>query len=455
MSVLEKTVKKISDDRENEFFDYLRLDSVSAQDRKIPETVAYVKSLIEETGGETKVLDDLGGNPVVYGFFPAGNHGNKDRTLLFYNHYDVQPEDPIEEWDSIPFEPTVKDGILYCRGVADNKANLMVRLYAIQALLETEGELPCNIKFLVEGEEENGSPSLGGYLEKYADLFKADACIWEFGGKDKEENFVIDAGIKGMAYFDIYVESADIDIHSAMGAVVNNAAWRLTNALASMRTGDNRIHVDGFYDNIIPPTEFEKEVVANYPTNEAGFKELYGLKHSFITNDLDCTPEEALTFYPTMTICGFSSGYSGPGSKTVLPRIASAKLDCRLVPGQDPEYIRDVIRQHLDKQGFEDVIVDLIKGQKAFRSDLTDDFVDVVVNSAKKAYGAETDVILSPNNAGTGPMYNFDKYLKLPVLSSGCGWANSKAHAPNESVRLKDFHDGTLHMVYLLEEFGK
>lgn len=455
MSILEETVRTISDKRKEEFFDYLRLDSVSAQDRKINETVDYVKNMILKTGGEAEVLGDLGGNPVVYGFFSAGENGNAEKTLLFYNHYDVQPEDPIEEWHSEPFEPIIKDGILYCRGVADNKANLMVRLYAIQALVETEGGLPCNVKFLVEGEEENGSPSIGGYLEKYAELFKADACIWEFGGKDKDENFVIDAGIKGMAYFDIYVESADIDIHSSMGAVVNNAAWRLTHALASMRTKDNRILVDGFYDTITTPSEFEKEVVSKHPVNETGFKELYGLKHPFITDDLDWTPEEALAFYPTMTICGFTSGYTGPGSKTVLPRAASAKLDCRLVPGQDPEYIRDVIRQHLDAHGFEDVVVDLIKGQKAFRSDLTHDFVDTVVQSAKKAYGEETDVILSPNNAGTGPMYNFDKYLKLPVLSSGCGWANSQAHAPNESVRLQDFHDGALHMVYLMQEFGK
>ncbi|SFK27065.1 Acetylornithine deacetylase/Succinyl-diaminopimelate desuccinylase [Marinilactibacillus piezotolerans] len=455
MDTLKMKLQDVIDSRMDEFYDYLRLDSVSTQDRKIPETVEYVKGMLEKTGGEVQVLDDLGGNPVVYGFFPAGKGGNKDKTLLFYNHYDVQPEDPIDEWESAPFEPTVKDDILYCRGVADNKANLMVRLNAIQALLDSEEGLSCNVKFLIEGEEENGSPSLGGYLEKYADLFKSDACIWEFGGKDEDENYVIEAGIKGMAYFDLYVESADVDIHSSIGAVVDNAAWRLTHALASLRNADNQVLVEGFYDDITPPTDFEKEVVARKPFDEEKTKELYGLKHPLITKDLEWTPNEALAFYPTMTICGFISGYTGPGSKTVLPRAASAKLDCRIVPGQDPEKIHKLIRTHLDKNGFEDIKLDLIKAQKAFRSDLKNNFVDIVVESAKKAYGEGTDVVLSPNNAGTGPMYNFDKYLNLPVLSSGCGWANSKAHAPNESVRLKDFFEGTAHMAYLLQDFGK
>lgn len=456
MTSLEEKIKAIADKRQEEFYDYLRLDSVSTQDRSIPETVQYVKNMIEKTGGETKILDDLGGNPVVYGFFPAGEQGNSEKTLLFYNHYDVQPEDPLEEWETQPFEPTVKDGKLFCRGVADNKANFVVRLYAIQALLESEEGLPCNVKFLVEGEEENGSPSLGGYLEKYADLFKSDACIWEFGGKDKDENFVIEAGIKGMAYFDIWVDSADVDIHSSQGAIVDNAAWRLVHALSSMRTEDNQIVVEGFYDTVTPPTDFEKEVVAKYPINEEGVKELYGLKHPLITDDLEWTAGEASVFYPTMTICGFLSGYTGPGSKTVLPRTASAKLDCRLVPGQDPEYIRDVIRKHLDENGFEDVQLDLIKAQKAYRSDLQDEFVNKVTDSAKKAYGEDTEVVLSPNSAGTGPMYNFGEYLDdLPILSSGTGWANANAHAPNESVRVKDFYEGANHMAYLLQDFGK
>ncbi|ALV22882.1 MAG: M20/M25/M40 family metallo-hydrolase [Carnobacterium sp.] len=450
-----ETFRKIADERMEEFYDYLRLQSVSTQHRQIPETVAYVKKMIEKTGGTVQVLDDLGGHPVVYGYFEAASNGNAAKTLLFYNHYDVQPEDPIGEWETEPFEPTVRDGILYARGVADNKANFMVRLNALSALLETEGGLPCNVKFLIEGEEENGSPNLQKYLEKYADLFAADACIWEFGGKDKDERFVIEAGVKGIAYFDVSVESAKVDIHSSMAAVVDNAAWRLVQALATMRTVDNEIVVKGFYDNITPPTSLEKEIVSQLPFNEAATKDIYGLTGDLITKDKEVTPSEALVFEPTLTISGLMSGYTDPGIKTVLPKAAAAKIDCRLVPGQEPEHIYEVLRKHLDDHGFQDVKLELIKGMHAFRSDMTDSFVATVTDSAQKAYGSDTEIVLSPNSAGSGPMYHFYHYLKLPILSSGVGWGNSRAHAPNESIRLADYYQGIEHIAILLNDFAK
>lgn len=446
-------IKEIADQNMDTFYDYLRLDSVSTQGRNIPKTAEYVKKLIESVGGKAELLNDLGGHPIVYGSFEAGAGGNKEKTLLYYNHYDVQPEDPLDEWETEPFEPTVIDGILYCRGVSDNKANFMARINAIAALNETEEGLPCNIKFLVEGEEEIGSPNIDLYLEKYAELFKADACIWESGSKDVEERFSIQAGIKGIAYFDAWVESADIDIHSSQGAIVDNAAWRMTHALASLRTADNEVVIEGFYDTMTPPTELEKEFVEKLPFSPDKVRENYGLKHDFIIENKDRTPQEALVLYPTLTISGMLSGYTGPGTKTVLPRRAEAKIDVRLVPGMDPGYVYDVIRAHWDKQGFEDVQLKLLTGEKPFRTDLTDPFVDVVLNSAKKVYGE--DVILSPNSAGTGPMHGFGEYLDVPILGSGTGWAKSGAHAPNENIRLADFYQGVEHMVVLLQDFGK
>lgn len=453
MMTTDHSVQTIIQERKEEFFDYLRLASVSTQNRNILPTVDYVKEMIEKTGGRTRVLDDCGGNPVVYGYFSAGEKGNADKTVLFYNHYDVQPEDPLDEWLSEPFEPTVRDGKLFCRGVADNKANFVVRLYAIEALMASDEGLPCNVKFLVEGEEENGSPHLGKYIEKYADLFSSDGCIWEFGGKDEEENFVIQTGVKGMAYFDLKVESADVDIHSSLGAVIDNAAWRLTHALASLKDKENQVLVDGFYDNIEEPSAYAKKVVNQQKVNSEKMTSIYGLKHPFITKDLDWSTEEALIFYPTMTISGLLSGYTDEGTKTVLPRKASAKLDCRLVPGQDPENIERMIRDHLDKEGFQDVELILLKGLRAFRSDLESPFVQTVKAAAEKVYGKESGVVLSPNNPGSGPMVYFGEYLNVPVASSGCGYAESKAHGPNESIRLKDFEDGALHMVQFLKDF--
>lgn len=444
--------KETAEQNQEQFFDYLRLESVSTQGRMIPDTAEFVKSMIEEFGGKAELLNNLGGHPIVYGFFEAGQKGNAEKTLLFYNHYDVQPEDPLDEWKTTPFEPTIIDEILYCRGVSDNKANFMARLNAIQLLNESEEGLPCNVKFLVEGEEEIGSPNIDLYLEKYADLFEADACIWESGSKDSEERFTIDAGIKGIAYFDAWVESADVDIHSSKGAVVDNAAWRLTHALSSLRTKDHQVTIDGFYEMMKPPTELERSFVEKIPFNADKLKENYGLKNPLIVEKMDRTPQEALILYPTLTISGLLSGYTGPGSKTVLPRKAQAKIDVRLVPGMDPDDVYKVIRKHWDKNGFNDVQLKLLTGEKSFRTDLSDPFVDIVLNSAKKVYGE--DVVLNPNSPGTGPMHGFGKYLNVPILGSGTGWAKSGAHAPNENVRLKDFYQGIEHIATLLSNFG-
>lgn len=445
--------KEMADKRMAAFEDYLRLESVSTEKRQIPETVAYVQTLIEEAGGEVKILDDLGGHPVVYGYFQASEGGNPNKTLLFYNHYDVQPSDPLDEWKTEPFEPTVLDGVLYARGVSDNKANFMARLNALSILKESGG-FPCNVKFLLEGEEEIGSPNLGPYIEKYADLFKADACIWEAGSKDKYENYVVSAGMKGIAYFDLEVTTANIDIHSSMAAIIDNPAWRMIHALESMKNSDNDILVEGFYDGVAPLSEKDKEAAANQPFDAEKVKEQYGLTGKLITEGGPVTESEALAFYPTMTVCGFSSGYTGPGIKTVLPKTAKAKLDCRLVPGQDPTHIHDSIRRHLDANGFSDISLTMVGAEGAQRTNLDDPFIDLVVQTAQAVYGEANPVVVSPSMAGTGPSELFEKYLQLPIAGVGAGWANSGAHAPNENIRLNDFYQNIAHMVTLLTAFG-
>lgn len=431
---------------------YLSIPTVSAQNTSISETVEYVVAMIRDLKGEVKVLDDLGGNPVVYAFFAAGDQGDASKTLLFYNHYDVQPPEPLNEWDSNPFEPTIKDGKLFARGVADNKGDLVARLSAIKALQKVEGGLPCNIKFLIEGEEEIGSPNLEPYLKKYRELFQADACIWEFGGKDDKDRISMVAGIKGMAYMELTCIGAEIDMHSSVGAYVDNAAWRLVLALGTMKNQQNEILVDGFFDGIKEPTESEKQVVANLPFDEKAIARLYGLKRPLITSRKGVDPREAMVFHPTMTICGLESGYTGEGAKTVLPKKAMAKIDCRLVPGQDPNHIFECIKKHLLVHGFDDIEVKLINGQKAYRSSFHHPFIDHVIQAAKEVY--KNDVILAPNSAGTGPMYIFGEQLCLPIVSTGVGWAGSKAHAPNESIRLQDFEEGIVYIAYMLTGFS-
>jgi acetylornithine deacetylase/succinyl-diaminopimelate desuccinylase-like protein len=431
---------------------YLKFPTVSAQNMAIPETVQFVVNMIEDADGKAEILDDLGGNPVIYGFFSAGSKGDATKTLLFYNHYDVQPPDPLDEWESEPFEPAIREGKLFARGVADNKGDLVARLTAIKILQNVQGGLPCNIKFLIEGEEEIGSPNLAPYLEKYRDRFLADACIWEFGGKDEQDRISMVAGIKGMAYLELTCFGADIDMHSSVGAYVDNAAWRLVQALATMKNQQNEILVEGFFDGIEEPTDAVKQVVHALPFNEEAVSNLYGLTRPLITTAKGEDPREAMVLQPTMTICGLVSGYTGEGAKTVLPKSAKAKIDCRLVPGQDPNHILTCVENHLEKHGFHDIKVTMVNGQKAYRSDFSHPFISHVMETATQVYGKEG--ILAPNSAGTGPMFEFGEKLQLPIVSTGVGWVGSKAHAPNESIRLKDFEDGIVHMAFMLQGFS-
>ncbi|WP_462413231.1 M20/M25/M40 family metallo-hydrolase [Neobacillus sp. Marseille-QA0830] len=431
---------------------YLRFPTVSAQKSAIPETVEYVVKMISEAGGEAEVLDDLPGNPVVYGYFPAGSTGDSSKTLLFYNHYDVQPPEPHDEWLTEPFEPEIKDGKLFARGVADNKGDLVARLTAIKVLQKINGGLPCNVKFMVEGEEEIGSPNLAPYLEKYWDKFQADACIWEFGEKNDQDRISMVAGLKGMAYIELTCVGADIDIHSSVGAYVDNAAWRLVQALATMKNQQNEILVGGFYDGIEEPSAAVLDAVRNLPFDEEAVNNLYGLKRPLITKAKGQDPREAMVLEPTMTICGIISGYTGEGAKTVLPKNAKVKIDCRLVPGQDPDHILACIQKHLEKHGFHDIEATMINGQKAYRADFNHPFIQHVMKTATEVYGQEG--VLAPSAAGTGPMFIFGEQLQLPIVSTGVGWFGSKVHAPNESIKLKDFEEGIVHMAYMLSGFS-
>jgi acetylornithine deacetylase/succinyl-diaminopimelate desuccinylase-like protein len=426
------------------------IPSISTQNNKITEMVQQLTTILESSGARVEILDNLGGNPIIYAHFTATTSKTTQKTLLFYNHYDVQPPEPLNEWLSPPFQVTERNEMLFARGIADNKGDLMARITAVKLLRESG--LPCDVKFLIEGEEEIGSPNLLKYIEHYKELFTADACIWEHADKDSGERLMLMTGVKGMAYFELSCVGADVDLHSKVGAYIENPAWRLVNALSSMKN-QNEIFVDGFFQDIIPPTDSEKEAVQNMPFNADSVKDSLGLRHPLITERFNKDPREAMIFDPTMTICGIESGYHGEGAKTVLPNKAIAKLDCRLVPNQDPEFILECLQKHLQKNGYNDIEIKLLNGQKAYRSDINHPFVQQVVQTAKAVYGDK--LILVPNNSGTGPMFDIGNTLKIPIVSTGVGWANSNLHAPNESIRTKDYEQGILHISLLIEQFSR
>jgi acetylornithine deacetylase/succinyl-diaminopimelate desuccinylase-like protein len=308
-----------------------RQPSVAAQDLGMAEAAQMVQELLEELGVETRLIE-TGGYPVVYGELP----GQRSKTLTFYNHYDVQPPEPLEEWDSGPFAAEVHDGRLFARGAADNKGNLIARIATVAAYRAVHGKLPLTIKFIVEGEEEIGSPHLGEFAERHPELVRADGYIWEFGDKDFKERPQIYLGLKGILYVELRAKGAARELHSSWGTVVPNPAWRLIWALRTLKGADEQVLIPRFYERVRRPSAEERAALAEIDLDEAGWRERFGLRNYLV----NLSGEELLEYHlyrPSCTICGLESGSRGPGSKTVLPNAARAKVDFRLVPDPDPD----------------------------------------------------------------------------------------------------------------------
>ncbi|MEN8173110.1 MAG: M20/M25/M40 family metallo-hydrolase [Chloroflexota bacterium] len=424
--------------------------SIAAQNTGMEESANMVAEMLIKRGFDTQIMD-TGGEPVVI----AERKGKRsDRTLLFYNHYDVQPPEPLELWESPPFTPTLRDGKLYARGVSDDKGHLVSRIFALDALMNVDGELPCNIKFIIEGEEEIGSVHLPDFIEKHQNLLKADACIWEFGGVDHREVPMQYLGMRGICYVELAVQTAKIDVHSGIGgSIFHNAAWRLVWALNTLKDDQERILIPDFYDSIEPPTEQDKALMAALPDLAMEYKTRFGVE-SFLRGlegGIDLAMAEV--FEPTCTICGLKSGYQGAGSKTVLPAQASAKVDFRLALGQTIPQVLTQLRSHLDKEGFPDVVINFLGGGPAARTDPDDPFVQLVINSAADIYDDPMEIV--PMVGGSGPSYPFIHILGLPVATSGIGHPGSNAHAPNENMRLDLYLKGAKHITRILKTFSE
>jgi acetylornithine deacetylase/succinyl-diaminopimelate desuccinylase-like protein len=422
--------------------------SVAAQNWGLRETAQMVSEMLQKRGFAVQIME-TGGAPVVYG----ERKGKTDRTLIFYNHYDVQPAEPLELWESPAFEPTLRDGKLFARGVSDDKGHLVSRLFAIDALLEEMGELPCNVKFVVEGEEEISSVHLNDFVRDNADLLAADACVWEFGGVDHRDVPMQYLGLRGICYVELSVETASQDVHSGLGgSIFPNAAWRLVWALNTLKGPDERIRIPGHYDTVRPPSQRDIELMEALPEVADEYKQRYGLDHFLkgLTGGVELRLEEV--FVPTCTICGLTSGYQGVGAKTVLPAKASAKVDFRLVPDQTPQQVLEQLRAHLDAEGFSDVQVTFLGGEAPARTDPDDPFVKLVVDSAEDVYGQPMQVV--PMIGGSGPNHAFTEYLRVPIVTAGIGHPGSQAHAPNENIRLDLYLKGAQHIARILKAFG-
>lgn len=426
--------------------------SVSTEARGMAEMAALVRRRLEKSGFAVEEILLEGGFPVLYAESPDPVAADAP-TLLIYNHYDVQPEGDLALWTSPPFTPTVRDGQVVARGVADNKGNIIVRLAAIDALRAVDGHLPVRIKWVIEGEEEVGSPHLDSFLLEYRERLQADGCIWEFGTYTWEGVPQVMLGLKGIVEITLTARGANRDLHSSTAAYITSPVWRLVLALASIKDENEGINVAGFYDRMQGPTDTQITLIQALPNDDATVLEHLGLDQ-FSLGLAGFQRHMAEIFAPTCNIQGIVGGYTGPGTKTVLPNIAQAKLDLRLVPDQDPVEIFELVKAHLVESGFLDVEATLEPGPLfPARTDPDHPFVQMILGAVREAADM-VDPVVWPSSPASGPMYSFTHGLGVPVVSIGCGNPASAQHGPNENIRLADFLAGIKQIATVITHMG-
>lgn len=438
------------DQREHVFvtrlIDYLRRPSISAYGEGIDEVAAYIADVMHRMGLATRVMPTSGW-PMVLGQFTARPGA---LTVLLYGHYDVQPPDPLEEWITPPFEPTIRDGRLYARGVGDNKGQHFAQLLALEALLACRGTLPCNVKVLLEGEEETGSPHMPEFMRLHHDELQADLVIISDGPVHDNGQSIISFGVRGMLTFELCARGANQDLHSGnWGGVVPNPLWTLVHLLATMKNERGEITIDGFYDNVQPLTQLEREVLAKLPID------IEQVKHTLDLPRLDQPQErgyfERLAAWPTLTINGIHGGYSGPGSKTVLPHEAVAKCDIRLVEAQTAEDILAKVKAHVQRYAPEVNVRSLDETDPA-KTPLDSPFTEPLRQAITAAQGQ--DPLLVPAMGGTLPNDVFTKTLGIPIFGVPYANADQANHAPNENLEVARFLQGIKTSAALLIYLG-
>jgi acetylornithine deacetylase/succinyl-diaminopimelate desuccinylase-like protein len=448
----QKDISEYIEQSKDQYVEKLRIlcqqPSVSAQNLGMIEAAGLVEKFLKEAGFKVESFTPTNGPPVLFGELLSKRGG---RTLLIYNHYDVQPVEPVELWTHPPFSATLKDGRVYARGASDNKGNIVSRLMAISAFLKVRGDVPCNIKWVVEGEEEIGSPHFKEFITQYQDRLTADSAIWEFGGLDYDDRPMVTLGLKGILYVEFKVQTALKDSHSARAAVVENPAWRLVRMLDTIQDEDGRILIEGWYDDVKPFTPEELEVIRAMPLEEHSIRDELGIKH-FLYGLTGFEFKKAFYGNPTANIAGIWSGYTGPGHKTVLPSVAQAKMDFRLVPEQDPEKLAGKLRQHLAKHGFGDVEVKLQAENPAARTPISSPIAKIAAKAGKEVFQKEPVTLVT--SAASGPMHFFTNTLKLPTVAIGCNHSRSNTHAPDENQRIDVFVQGAKWIARVVEDFA-
>lgn len=438
----------------DDLFTLLRMPSVSA-DPAFADGMAdardFLVKKLTDIGMENVQLLDGGGQPAVYGDWL---HAPGKPTVLVYGHYDVQPPDPLDQWETPPFEPTIRDGKLFARGSSDVKGSTLIAIEAVAALLSVEGACPVNIKFFLEGEEETGSPSLRSLIDRYRDLLTADGVLSADGGRASREVETINTGARGNNGLEFTLRTADSDLHSGRyGGAVRNALHEMAALIATLHDRDGRVAVAGFESDVTPPSERQLADTAAFPFDEAEFLAEVGAS---ATGDPEISMRERITLRPCLDVNGMWGGYTGAGSKTIIPAEAHAKISVRIVPGQDPKRVVDAVVDHLRNFCPENVELSFDRiGAGSPASTLASDHP--LVQAAEMVLKRESGQ--QPIHVRLGasvPITSiFKEAMGMDTLMFGFNLPDEPVHAPNEFFRLESIPKGLKAWPEILRELAK
>ncbi|HXX38343.1 MAG TPA: dipeptidase [bacterium] len=447
-------LRKVRDRHLEELIAFLRIPSVSAlpaHKSAVTEAAGWLAERLRTVGVPDVRILPTAGNPVVYGHWHARNGLP---TILIYGHYDVQPVDPLALWDSPPFEPTVRDGCLFARGATDDKGSLYTPIAALDAVREIAGAPPLNLKFMLEGEEEIGSPNLAPLLREHHALLEADLAVSADGSMLDVDTPSLTIGSRGLTGLQIDVRGARTDLHSGVyGGAVPNPIHALATLLGEMHDARGRVTVQGFYDEVRPLSGSDRQEIARIPFDEAAYRSQLGVEA--LTGEPEYTPVERVTVRPTLEINGVWGGFQGDGIKTVLPAEAHAKITCRLVPDQDPDRIADAVERHVHRHGSAEVTftVSRFPGKaRAYLMPSDHPGLAAAARALRAVYGRDP---VRVRIGGTLPVSDLLRdILGMWLVFFAFGEPDNRMHAPNEFLRLQSFDRGTRAYVRLFDGMG-
>ncbi|MBA2502485.1 MAG: M20/M25/M40 family metallo-hydrolase [Pyrinomonadaceae bacterium] len=426
-----------------------RMPSVAARGTGVRAMAETVEGLMQRAGAGTRHFKIGGGYPIIYGEFGAGAH-----CFIVYGHYDVQPVGQLNEWTTGPFAAEITDNRLRARGASNSKGDLLARLSAVEAYQKTFGKLPVCVRFLVEGEDGLGSPSLQAFAREHAELLRADGCIWDDGYKDTQERLVVSLGFKGIAFLELRAHGARTDLHSKWGGIVPNPAWRLVQALATVVSPKGVITIDNFNSHVAPIEPEDAQALKTVALDEAQLRREFGID-GWVRGMTGRALAKELIFAPTCTICSIHTGHTGAGATTVLPGTAIARLDFRLVPDLSPALVVELLRAHLDKRGFTDIDINEIAATSVAKSSQDSFVARAAIESAPETYG--TPPVVYPLDPASGPVGAVcgAQQPPTPVVSFGVSYAGSNPHGPDENIRLDDFLQGIKYFGRVIHHLGQ